>query len=511
MNDTIRQKRAKLVVVHRVAVLLLPPVVGFDATIPPTLFGAAVDDDGNPLYDVVTCGADPGTRRVDERVRHRRRSRTRGAGARRHRHRPRHPLRRRRGSTACCPRTPRRRWRRSGPAPGWCRSAPARSCSPRRACSTGGRRPRTGSSPTTLRRLHPAVRVDEKVLFVDDGDVLTSAGLAAGIDLCLHIIRADHGAQVANAVARYCVVPPWREGGQAQFIDRHAARRRTTRRPAATREWALRHLDEALTVERSGPARRDEPADLQPPVPRGDRARRRARGSGTAASTARASCSSRATCPSTRWPGSPVSAPAATCATICVAAWACRRRAIARSIKARDRAARSTMTPMPEPLIMPIKGRTPQLHAESWVAPNASRDRSGQARRAGQRLVLRDPARRVRAHRDRRSAPTFRTASPSTSTPGSRPPSEPAVSVGHNAVLHGCTVEDDCLIGMGAIVLNGARHRARVAGRRRCGGRPGHDRPAGVVGRRRAGPGPARTQRRRGDQQPAQRRRSTST
>jgi len=100
-----------------------------------------------------------------------------------------------------------------------------------------------------LRRLHPAVSVDEKVLFVDDGDVLTSAGLAAGIDLCLHIIRHDHGAQVANAVARYCVVPPWREGGQAQFIDRHvpAADDAST---AATREFALRHLDEELTVER---------------------------------------------------------------------------------------------------------------------------------------------------------------------------------------------------------------------------------------------------------------------
>lgn len=71
-----------------------------------------------------------------------------------------------------------------------------------------------------LRALHPDVLLDENVLFVDDGDVLSSAGLAAGIDLCLHIIRADHGASVANEVARYCVVPPWREGGQAQFIER---------------------------------------------------------------------------------------------------------------------------------------------------------------------------------------------------------------------------------------------------------------------------------------------------
>jgi transcriptional regulator GlxA family with amidase domain len=100
-----------------------------------------------------------------------------------------------------------------------------------------------------FRTLFPDVKLDADVLYVDDGDVLTSAGLAAGIDLCLHIIRTDHGAAVANSVARYCVVPPWREGGQAQFIDRHlpAADDAST---AATREWALRNLDAELTVER---------------------------------------------------------------------------------------------------------------------------------------------------------------------------------------------------------------------------------------------------------------------
>ena len=101
-----------------------------------------------------------------------------------------------------------------------------------------------------LRSLYPEVAVDENVLFVDDGDVLTSAGLAAGIDLCLHVIRSDHGAQVANAVARHCVVPPWREGGQAQFIDRHlpVAGRRVHRGDAGSGRW--RHLGEDLTVER---------------------------------------------------------------------------------------------------------------------------------------------------------------------------------------------------------------------------------------------------------------------
>ena len=98
-----------------------------------------------------------------------------------------------------------------------------------------------------LRRLHPEVHVDENVLFVDDGDVLTSAGLAAGIDLCLHLIRTDHGAQVANAVARYCVVPPWREGGQAQFIERraHAAVSLDRRDPGVGAAPARRGADRA--------------------------------------------------------------------------------------------------------------------------------------------------------------------------------------------------------------------------------------------------------------------------
>jgi transcriptional regulator GlxA family with amidase domain len=67
-----------------------------------------------------------------------------------------------------------------------------------------------------FRRWFPRVRLDPDVLFVDDGDVLTSAGAASGIDLCLHVLRRDHGSELANQVARRCVVPPWREGGQAQ-------------------------------------------------------------------------------------------------------------------------------------------------------------------------------------------------------------------------------------------------------------------------------------------------------
>jgi AraC family transcriptional regulator, transcriptional activator FtrA len=64
---------------------------------------------------------------------------------------------------------------------------------------------------------------DPKVLYVDDGQILTSAGTAAGMDLCLHLVRTDHGAEVANGVARMVVMPPHREGGQAQYIDQPIA------------------------------------------------------------------------------------------------------------------------------------------------------------------------------------------------------------------------------------------------------------------------------------------------
>jgi AraC family transcriptional regulator, transcriptional activator FtrA len=98
-----------------------------------------------------------------------------------------------------------------------------------------------------FRRLYPAVDLDDSVLFVDEGDLLTSAGLAAGLDLCLHVLRRDHGAAVANAVARHTVVAPWREGGQAQFIDRPLAGS-PAGSTAPTRAWAQARLAEPLDV-----------------------------------------------------------------------------------------------------------------------------------------------------------------------------------------------------------------------------------------------------------------------
>jgi transcriptional regulator GlxA family with amidase domain len=98
-----------------------------------------------------------------------------------------------------------------------------------------------------FRRLFPRVRLDPDVLFVDDGSVLTSAGGAAGIDLCLHVVRRDHGSEIANRAARASVVAPWRDGGQSQFIERPvpAVGEATT---APTRAWALTRLDRDIEL-----------------------------------------------------------------------------------------------------------------------------------------------------------------------------------------------------------------------------------------------------------------------
>jgi transcriptional regulator GlxA family with amidase domain len=96
-------------------------------------------------------------------------------------------------------------------------------------------------------RLFPRVHLDPDVLFVDDGDVLTSAGNAAGIDLLLHMIRRDHGSEVASRVARRSVVAPWREGGQSQFVERPVPEPGDAG-TAATRAWALQRLGVPLTL-----------------------------------------------------------------------------------------------------------------------------------------------------------------------------------------------------------------------------------------------------------------------
>ena len=100
-----------------------------------------------------------------------------------------------------------------------------------------------------LQQRYPEIDVDPTPLYVDGGDVLTSAGCAAGLDLCLHIVRSDHGAQVANDVARRLVISPHRAGGQAQYIDTPVPEPTTDGRIAAGMVWALENLDSSITLD----------------------------------------------------------------------------------------------------------------------------------------------------------------------------------------------------------------------------------------------------------------------
>ena len=99
-----------------------------------------------------------------------------------------------------------------------------------------------------LAERYPKVQVDDSVLYVDDGDVLTSAGLSAGLDLCLHLVRRDLGANIANQLARRMVVPAHRPGGQAQFIDLSVPASDDDAL-APVLQWVREHLDEPLTID----------------------------------------------------------------------------------------------------------------------------------------------------------------------------------------------------------------------------------------------------------------------
>ncbi|WP_295965991.1 helix-turn-helix domain-containing protein [uncultured Xanthomonas sp.] len=91
---------------------------------------------------------------------------------------------------------------------------------------------------------HPQVRLQPDVLYVDDGDVLTSAGTVAGIDCCLHLVRRRHGADVANRIARRLVVAPHRQGGQAQYIEQPLPASRRDAQLGPTLDWMLQRLDQ---------------------------------------------------------------------------------------------------------------------------------------------------------------------------------------------------------------------------------------------------------------------------
>ncbi len=98
-----------------------------------------------------------------------------------------------------------------------------------------------------LAETYPDVQVVPNVLYLDEGDVLTSGGVAAGIDLCLHLVRNDYGAEVANNLGRALVFGPHRDGGQAQFIEQSVPKTDEHLGPAL--EWALENLDRRVTID----------------------------------------------------------------------------------------------------------------------------------------------------------------------------------------------------------------------------------------------------------------------
>ncbi|MEU3692992.1 GlxA family transcriptional regulator [Streptomyces narbonensis] len=227
--------------VQRVAVIAAPPVSMFNLAIPEMLFGK-VELDGRPGYETVICAPDPGpvttTGGLDLLVPH-------GldavdaadtvvlAGSGSYTHPDPRILDALRRAAAAGKRI-------------------ASICTGAFALAEAGLL--DGRAATTywayrelLAERHPAVDLQDDVLFVQDGPLLTSSGYAAGIDLCLHVIRTDHGAAVANTVARLALVAPVRPGGQTQFTQTPLPPERGISF-ADTRAWAMGRLDEPLTL-----------------------------------------------------------------------------------------------------------------------------------------------------------------------------------------------------------------------------------------------------------------------
>ena len=226
---------------HRVVVIAVPPVNTFDLSIPELIF-RGVEIDGQLAYDVRVCTAEPGILPSDgafdlfvrhglEAVHEADTVMVTGGAARDDV--PLSILEALRAAAAAGKRVA-----------SICTGAFVLAA----AGLLEGRRATTFWVKSDLfRQRYPKIALEPDVLFIEDGPVLTSAGLAAGIDLCLHMVRADHGAAAANAVARLAVVAPVRPGGQAQFIETPMPAE-TGGSLAATRAWALQNLDEPLTL-----------------------------------------------------------------------------------------------------------------------------------------------------------------------------------------------------------------------------------------------------------------------
>jgi transcriptional regulator GlxA family with amidase domain len=232
---------------HRVAVLVMDGLIPFELGIPHRIFGRARSADGRRLYEVTTCAVGaPGEVRTDAdfavRVDH-------------------GPEALATADTVVVPAAHERSAVHEGVLTDELADAFAAIRPGTRLVSIctgsyvlGAAGVLDGRPATThwahaehFQRLFPRVRVDPDVLFVDDGDVLTSAGVAAGIDLCLHLVRRDHGAAVAAEVARVTVVPPHRDGGQAQYVRRPVPEARASG-TARARAWALERLHEPVRL-----------------------------------------------------------------------------------------------------------------------------------------------------------------------------------------------------------------------------------------------------------------------
>ena len=231
---------------HGVAVLVFEPVTSFETAVACEVFGLDRTDMGVPRYRFVVCPPRPGlltTKDGGFRVQV-----DRGLGALRY------------ADTIICPgwygedepaeevlRTVRAAYARGARIVSFCSGAFVLAA----AGLLDGRRAATHwMHARVLADRYPAVKVDPSVLYVDDGSgIFTSAGTAAAVDLCLHLVRLDHGAEIANVVARRMVMPPHRDGGQAQYVEAPLARAPESDPLRPTLDWAVAHLDRDLTVE----------------------------------------------------------------------------------------------------------------------------------------------------------------------------------------------------------------------------------------------------------------------
>ncbi|WP_030543408.1 GlxA family transcriptional regulator [Streptomyces albus] len=232
---------------HPVAVLVRPGLIPMELGVVHQLFGRAESPDGEPLYEVVTCAPEPGDIRTDADFPVRvgcgpealAEARTVIVPASRDDDEV-HAAGRLSPATAAA-------LTRIGPG-----TRIASVCTGAFVLAAAGLlngRPATThwKAAARFRELFPDVGLDPGVLYTDDGDVLTSAGEAAGIDLCLHMIRRDHGAAVTASLARHTVVPPHREGGQAQYVPRPVPEPRVSS-TAPARAWAEEQLGRPIAL-----------------------------------------------------------------------------------------------------------------------------------------------------------------------------------------------------------------------------------------------------------------------